>query len=160
MDSGSEDDIDVWSEQGLTKSTKKPLPKNIKRKTEPKTKEDDLCDEVVTFLKSKRNKSVDADKLFGQNIAAGLRNITDNKSKEYVKVKIQELIFQVKFGMLPLPFSQNASHSSFPQNGPANNFQHIYHSATQHYQYQPRREIFSVGQPSPSSSFNSADNNS
>ena len=66
MYSGSEDDIDVCSEQGLTKSTKKPLPKKKKRKTEPKTKEDDLCDEVVTFLKSKRNKSVDADKVSGQ----------------------------------------------------------------------------------------------
>ena len=160
MDSGSEDDIDVGSEQGLTKSTKKPLPKNKKRKTESKTKEDGLCDEVVAFLKSKRNKSVHADELLGQNIAAGLRNITDNNSKEYVKVKMQELIFQAQFGLLPLPFSQNTSHSSFPQNGPANNFQRIYNSATQHYPYQPQREIFSVGQPCPSSSFNSADNNS
>ena len=51
MDSWYEDDINVCSKQGLTKSTKKPLPKNNKRKTEPKTKEDDLCDEVVAFLK-------------------------------------------------------------------------------------------------------------
>ena len=51
MDSGSEDDISVCSEQGPTKSTKKPLPKNKKQKTEPKTKEDDLYDEVVAFLK-------------------------------------------------------------------------------------------------------------
>ena len=114
----------------------------------------------MAFLKSKRNKSVDIDKLFGQNIAAGLRNIIDNKSKEYVKVKMQELTFQAQFGLLPLPFSQNVSHNGFPQNGLANNFQHIYHSATQHYPHQPQREIFSVGQPSPSSSFNSADNNS
>ena len=34
----SEDDIDVCSEQGLTKLTKKPLPKNKKQKTEPKIK--------------------------------------------------------------------------------------------------------------------------
>ena len=67
--------------QGLTKSTKKSLPKYKKRKTEPKTKEDGLCDEVVAFLKSNRNKSVDADELFGQNKAGGLRNITDNSPR-------------------------------------------------------------------------------
>ena len=89
---------------------------------------------------------MDADEFFGQNIATGLRNITDNKFKEYVKVKMQERIFQAQVGLLPLPFSQNASHNGFPQNGPAINFQHIYDSATQHYPYQPQRETFSIGQ--------------
>ena len=42
--------------QSLTKSTKKPLPKYKKQKTELRTKEDGLCDEVVAFLKSNRNK--------------------------------------------------------------------------------------------------------
>ena len=105
MDFGSEDDTDVCSEQGLTKSTKKPPPKNTKQKTEPKTSKDDLCDEIVAFLKSKRNKSVDTDELFGQNIVAGLRNITDNnKFKEYVKVKMQVFIFQVPFGFVTFAF--------------------------------------------------------
>ena len=49
---------------------------------------------VVASLKSKRNKSVNTDKFLGQNIAAGLQNIIDNKSKEYIKGKMQELIFQ------------------------------------------------------------------
>ena len=104
MDFGSEDDTDVCSEQGLTKSTKKPPPKNTKQKTEPKTSKDDLCDEIVEFLKLKRNKSVDTDELFGQNIVAGLRNITDNKFKEYVKVKMQVFIFQVPFGFVTFAF--------------------------------------------------------
>ena len=160
MDFGSEDDTDVCSEQGLTKSTKKPPPKNTKQKTEPKTSKDDLCDEIVAFLKSKRNKSVDTDELFGQNIVVGLRNITDNKFKEYVKVKMQVFIFQVPFRFVTFAFFTECITQRFPS-GPANNFQHIYHSASQHYPYQPQIKMFSVGQHFPSSSLNSsADNNS
>ena len=48
----------------------------------------------MAFLRSKRNKSVNADERFGQNVAAGFRNIMSNKSKKHLKVKMQELIFQ------------------------------------------------------------------
>ena len=65
---------------------------------------------------------MDADQRFGQNIAAGLRNITDDKSKEYVKVKMQELIFQAQFGSLPYLFYR-MHHIAVSQNGPANSFQ-------------------------------------
>ena len=65
---------------------------------------------------------MDADQRFGQNIAAGLRNITDDKSKEYVKVKMQELIFQAQFGLLPDLFYR-IYHVAVSQNGPANSFQ-------------------------------------
>ena len=65
---------------------------------------------------------MDADQRFGQNIAAGLRNITDDKSKEYVKVKMQELIFQAQFALLPYLFYR-IYHVAVSQNGPANSFQ-------------------------------------
>ena len=65
---------------------------------------------------------MDADQRFGQNIAVGLRNITDDKSKEYVKVKMQELIFQAQFGLLPYLFYR-IYHVAVSQNGPANSFQ-------------------------------------
>lgn len=76
----------------------------------------------MAFLKSKRNKSVNADERFGQNVAAGFRNIMNNKSKKHLKVKMQELIFQAQFGLLPYLFYR-IYHVAVSQNGPANSFQ-------------------------------------
>ncbi len=55
---------------------------------------------------ARRNNMVDADEIFGQNVTASLHNISDTRCKEFLKVKIQELIFQAQFGLLPMPFQQ------------------------------------------------------
>ncbi len=53
-----------------------------------------------------KNRVVDADEAFGQTVTAILRKIGDNRCKEFAKVKIQAIIFQAQFGMLPIPFQQ------------------------------------------------------
>lgn len=99
-------DDDLIPEQQKRKSTKQPLPRDKKQKTEQKSKEDVMLDEAMSILAARKNRVADSDEIFGQNVTASLRNIADNRCKEFLKVKIQELIFQAQFGMLPMPFQQ------------------------------------------------------
>ena len=52
----------------------------------------------MDFLNSSKKENRDADSVFGQSIAFSLRNVTDQRKKEYAKIKIQEIIYQAHFG--------------------------------------------------------------
>ena len=50
----------------------------------------------------------------GQSIGASLKSIPDHRSKEFVKVKIQEFIFQAQFGLLATPQAPQTSFQMQP----------------------------------------------
>ena len=91
-------------ESDIKKSTKKPL---RKRTMEPHSKEDTMMEAAWSVLTTKKNKVLDADEIFGQNIALSLKSITDKRCKEFAKVKMQEIIFQAQFGIIQTPFQQS-----------------------------------------------------
>ena len=67
-----------------------------------------MLNEAFKVLESKREKKVaGADELFGQSIGESLKTIPDLRCKEYVKPKIQELIFQARGGLMNVPVAQN-----------------------------------------------------
>ena len=92
------------------RSTKRPLGKR-KRGAVP-SKAELVMEEAVSILKTTANpkQPVDDEEIFGRNIACGLRKIKDERSKEFAKVKMQEIIFQAQFGLL------SAGAQSYPQN--------------------------------------------
>jgi len=83
-----------------------PMIKDKRRKTGTIGTEVSVLEETLPVCEATQNKTVDADDVFGQHVAASLRNIKEYRSKEYLKVKIQELIFEAQFGMLPMPSRQ------------------------------------------------------
>ena len=51
---------------------------------------------------------VDADEAFGQSIGLQLKNITNDQSKAYSKMKIYEVLFQAQFGVSGATQPQNS----------------------------------------------------
>ena len=147
-----DDDLTI-PEQPKRKSTKHPLPREKKQKTEQKSKEDIMLDEAMSVLAARKSRVADADEIFGQNVTASLRNIVDNRCKEFLKVKIQELIFQAQFGMLLMPFQQT---NIVP--GPRPQLQSTFHQQhTYPYQRDTIYSNFGAAQ-SPNCSSNSNEN--
>ena len=62
-----------------------------------------MLEQVTSVLDRTQVKEIHADDLFGQSIGASLKSIPDQRSKEFAKVKIQEIIFQARFGLLATP---------------------------------------------------------
>ena len=61
-------------------------------------------DKALSVLQSASSKNesaivVDADEAFGQSIGLQLKNITNDQSKAYAKMKIYEVLFQAQFGV-------------------------------------------------------------
>ena len=77
-----------------------------------KAKEDEMLKEAMAVLSSKKDKVNNVDVVFGQSIGLSIQEIPDKRVKEYTKVKIQELIFQAQFGLLPLPFQLSTTTST------------------------------------------------
>ena len=77
-----------------------------KRKKDNASKSNVAINEAMSILAARSSNLANADEIFGQHVAASLRNIKDNKCKEYVKVKIQQIIFEAQFGMQLMPFQQ------------------------------------------------------
>lgn len=66
---------------------------------ERETKEDNSYHEpAYVLLNDRKTRVLDADEIFGQNVTASLRSMSDTRTKEYFKLKVQELIYQVQFG--------------------------------------------------------------
>ena len=101
-----DDDMTEHSDAQKRRSTTQPMVKDKRRKTETISTEDSLLEETLPAPEATQTKTVDADDVFGQYVAASLRNIKEYRSKEYLKVRIQELIFEAQFGMLPMPSRQ------------------------------------------------------
>ena len=68
-----------------------------KRKTSSKSKENVMMDEAMSILQSKNNKVHNLDEAFGMTIGASLRSISNIRNKEFLNIKIQEIIFQPQF---------------------------------------------------------------
>ena len=62
----------------------------------------------MNVLESKREtKPLVADELFGQSIVENFKEVIDVRCKVFVKLKIQELIFNAKVGLLSIRATQN-----------------------------------------------------
>ena len=101
-----DDDMTEYSDAQKRRSITQPMVKDKRRKTGTISTEDSLLEETLPAPEATQTKTVDADDVFGQHVAASLRNIKEYRSKEYLKVRIQELIFEAQFGMLPMPSRQ------------------------------------------------------
>ncbi len=95
------------------RSTKKPLLKR-KKKDDTITKENYLLDQAVSVFRAKQDKKADPEDVFGQNVAVGLRAISDKRSREFAKLKIHEVLFHAQFGMLSIPIPENVQLQSTP----------------------------------------------
>lgn len=60
-------------------------------------------DKAMSVLDSAKKEKMNADEMFGQSVGLGLQNIRDHRSKEFAKVKIQEVIFKAQFDLLGIP---------------------------------------------------------
>ena len=59
---------------------------------------------MMVLAKSK--KEPDADNVSGQSIALStLKSISNKRTKEFIKFKIKELLFQAQFGNLEMPLN-------------------------------------------------------
>lgn len=72
-----------------SKSAKRPPPK--KQKTNKTSKEAYLIDQRMGFFRSQVSKVDNADEIFGKNVICSLKTINDDHTKEYAKLKIQEI---------------------------------------------------------------------
>ena len=75
---------------GSKRSTKKPLARKRRLEEDNRTS---MLNYAMVVLRSKESKPRDADELFGQAIGESLKSISDKRTKEFVKLKIQELIY-------------------------------------------------------------------
>lgn len=81
------------------RSTSKPLPKKVKVTAGPVSKSDILLDKAISILDKKQRKPAeveDQEDVFAKHIAYQLRAFPE-RDRNYVKFKIQELIFNVQF---------------------------------------------------------------
>ena len=46
---------------------------------------------------------LNAEEAFGRHVALSLLNIADRQSREFAKLKVQEILFQAQFDMLGMP---------------------------------------------------------
>ena len=103
-------------EEAAVKSTKRPLPR---KRMAGKIPEDKMLDHAMSVLEAKSRKKLDADELFAQSIDESLKSIPDRCIKEYVKVKMQELVFQAHIGLLSLPGQINMAQTPYHSNNPS-----------------------------------------
>ena len=76
-----------------------------------KSKEENALEEAVSTLRAVKNKTLDEDDVYGQTIAFSMRSIKDPRKRAYVKLKIQEVIFQTQFGHMDNQFSTHGMFS-------------------------------------------------
>ncbi len=84
------------------------------KKDDTIAKENYLLDQAVSVFRAKQDKKADPEDVFGQNVAVGLRAISDKRSRELAKLKIQEVLFHAQFGMLSIPLPENVQLQSTP----------------------------------------------
>ena len=57
----------------------------------------------------KRPPDDDGEEIFGRHVAKSLKAITDKRSRELAKIKIQQILFDVEFGVIGHHQTQNSS---------------------------------------------------
>ena len=86
-----------------TRSTKQPLGIKRKREKSPESKRQILLEKAIGILDRKQNEGAeDAEDIFGKYIVQQLRT-SEARDRNYLKFKIQELIFNYQFGQLVVP---------------------------------------------------------
>ena len=82
----------------LTPKAVKSAAKKISKKMEDTVLEKSL--EVLEDVSNKRKMkpAEDGDTIFGKHVCQSLKDIKDKRSKELVKLKIQQLLFEAQFG--------------------------------------------------------------
>lgn len=83
-----------------TLETVKPVKSATKRKQKM---EDQVLEKSLAVLEDVSNKrkikpEEDGDMIFGKHVCQSLKDIKDKRSKELVKLKIQQLLFEAQFG--------------------------------------------------------------
>ena len=73
-----------------------------------------MMDEAMSILRSKKIKVQGPYEAFGMTIFASLRSISNIQNKEFVKVKIQQIIFQAQFGNPMASFAPNHMTQTLP----------------------------------------------
>ena len=116
----------------IHRSTKKPLPR--KRKTDVVSKENWLLEEAAAIFRNKKETRSDGEDIFSQNVAAGLRAISDVRNRELAKLKIQEILFQAQFGMLEIPMQPAQRYSQLPSTHISSFASSSPHTSTQYYE--------------------------
>ncbi len=150
-------DVTIISENDQLKdrrSRKQPLAK-IRKRTLDQRRDCNVVihDQAVPSLSTNKYTITDADEIFGRHVAASLRNISDHRCKEFLKVKIQEVIFQAQFGVFPIPLPQSDVDSTSMTQLPPHPDHHYVFSE----QSEPLDSTFS-SQQSPTNSNNSDTN--
>ena len=93
---------------------KKVLPKAQKQsKKHPKDLETEVLTKSLVLLDNatnrKRPPDDDGEDIFGRHVAKSLKAITDKRSRELAKIKIQQVLFDVEFGVSDHHQSQSSS---------------------------------------------------
>lgn len=125
------------------KSTKRPLStrKRNRDNESVRSKAEVVMDEAISVLKdsAKKTQKLDDEDIFGQNIACGLRKVTDDRCREFAKVKLQEIIFQAQFGLLT---PSNQHYHTYPNM--AHGFQNFHTTPQQrHFVQSPSSSTYS-----------------
>ena len=94
------------------RSTKEPLAKR-RKKAPVQTKEDVLLGNAVSNLDKIRCE--DPEDTFGKTVANGLRAIQDTRSREFAKLKIQEILFQCQFESQRQPDCSSLQQTQSPE---------------------------------------------
>ena len=68
------------------------------RKTPRLDSDETYLSTMTTTMKNAESSFLDSDDIFGQHVAMSMRGMGDQHTKEYFKLKVQELIYQVQFG--------------------------------------------------------------
>ena len=80
------------------RSTNKPLSER-KNKSKDRLKEDVLLEEALSVLKKTKTMNPrDQQDSFGEHVGQTLRSIKNEATREFAKVKIQEIFYQAQFG--------------------------------------------------------------
>ena len=98
--------------ESTSTSTSKPLPKKRKVEQNKPNKTEELLDKAITYLdKGKQKKVEDAEDNFSNHLACQLRELPV-RERNYVKFKIQEVIYNVQF--FGIGFQQAPQHGGRP----------------------------------------------
>ena len=96
-------DTDDDFERPTQRSTKQPLTKKIKMSNSPERKTNILLDKAINILDNRgAGQQENQEELFGRFIAQQLQKI-DSRGRDFLRFKIQKLIFNYQFQQVHLP---------------------------------------------------------
>ena len=130
IDEGDEENVEPKSDTGVDEGegdllgTRK-LPSQLTKQNKNHTKdlETEILSKSLVLLESATNRKRpfddDGEEFFGRHVAKSLRAITDKRSRELEKMKIQQLLFDAEFGVFTQqsnnPYAQSSCSSTYYQ---------------------------------------------